>query len=114
MGVSKNRGIPKSSISIGFGTIIFTIHFGGKIPLCLVQHPYKCSFGRSHGGLRCVVEVVGKVTGKVDGPPSPKDAISNDVPKQVEASSASWMRLDGKDQEKGVFFFVRKVFVKLE
>ena len=25
---------------IGFGTIIFTIHFGGKIPLFLVQHPY--------------------------------------------------------------------------
>ena len=29
MGVSKNNGIPKSSILIGFGTIIFTIHFGG-------------------------------------------------------------------------------------
>ena len=30
MGVSKNRGgPPKSSILIGFGTIIFTIHFGG-------------------------------------------------------------------------------------
>ena len=40
MGVSKNSGIPKSSILIGFGTIIFTIHFGGKIPLFLVQHPH--------------------------------------------------------------------------
>ncbi len=39
MGVSKNRGIPKSSILIGF-SLIFTIHFGGKIPLFLVQHPY--------------------------------------------------------------------------
>ena len=29
MGVSKNNGTPKSSILIGFGTIIFTIHFGG-------------------------------------------------------------------------------------
>ncbi len=29
MGVSKNRGTPKSSILIGF-SIIFTIHFGGK------------------------------------------------------------------------------------
>ena len=28
MGVSKNRGTPKSSILIGF-SIIFTIHFGG-------------------------------------------------------------------------------------
>ena len=32
MGVSKNRGTPKSSISIGF-SIIFTIHFG--VPLFL-------------------------------------------------------------------------------
>ena len=39
MGVSKNNGTPKSSILIGF-SIIFTIHFGGKIPLFLVQHPY--------------------------------------------------------------------------
>ena len=38
MDVSKNRGTPKSSILIGF-FIIFTIHFGGKIPLFLVQHP---------------------------------------------------------------------------
>ena len=37
MGVSKNRGTPKSSILIGF-SIIFTIHFGG-FPLFLVQHP---------------------------------------------------------------------------
>ena len=43
MGVSKNRATPKSSISIGFGTIIFTIHFGGQIPLCLETRkcPYK-------------------------------------------------------------------------
>ena len=34
MGVSKNNGTPKSSILIGFSTI-FTIHFGGKIPLFL-------------------------------------------------------------------------------
>ena len=35
MGVSKNRGgPPKSSMFIGF-SIIFTIHFGGKIPLLL-------------------------------------------------------------------------------
>ena len=33
MGVSKNNGTPKSSILIGFGTIIFTIHFG--VPLFL-------------------------------------------------------------------------------
>ncbi len=39
VGVSKNKGTPKSSILIGF-SIIFTIHFGGKIPLFLVQHPY--------------------------------------------------------------------------
>ena len=39
MGVSKNNGTPKSSILIGF-SLIFTIHFGGKIPLFLVQHPY--------------------------------------------------------------------------
>ena len=32
MGVSKNRGTPKSSISIGF-FIIFTIHFGGFPPI---------------------------------------------------------------------------------
>ena len=30
MGVSKNRGTPKSSILRGF-SIIFTIHFGGSI-----------------------------------------------------------------------------------
>ena len=35
----KNRGgPPKSSILVGV-SIIFTIHFGGKIPLFLVQHP---------------------------------------------------------------------------
>ena len=32
MGVSKNRGTPKSSILIGF-SIIFTIHFGGNTPI---------------------------------------------------------------------------------
>ena len=32
MGVSKNRGTPKSSILIGF-SIIFTIHFGGFPPI---------------------------------------------------------------------------------
>ena len=37
-GVSKNRGTPKSSILIGV-PLIFTIHFGGEIPLFLVQHP---------------------------------------------------------------------------
>ena len=40
MGASKNNGTPKIiHLFIGFGTIIFTIHFGGKIPLFLVQHP---------------------------------------------------------------------------
>ena len=34
MDVSKNNGTPKSSILIGV-SIIFTIHFGGKIPLFL-------------------------------------------------------------------------------
>ena len=34
MGISKNNGTPKSSILIGF-SIIFTIHFGGKLPLFL-------------------------------------------------------------------------------
>ena len=45
MGVSKNNGTPKSShLFIGF-SIIITIHFGGKIPLFLVQHPHiKSSF----------------------------------------------------------------------
>ena len=43
MGVSKKRGTPKSSIFIGF-FIIFTIHFGGKIPLFLVQHPNQTVF----------------------------------------------------------------------
>ena len=36
-------GTPKSSILIRF-SIIFTIHFGGKIPLFLVQHPYSWIF----------------------------------------------------------------------
>ena len=45
MDVSKNRGKPpKYSILIGF-SIIFTIHFGGKIPLFLVQHPQKKTGG---------------------------------------------------------------------
>ena len=34
MDVSKNSGTPKSSIFMGF-SMIFTIHFGGKIPLFL-------------------------------------------------------------------------------
>ena len=38
MGISKNNGTPKSSILIGF-SIIFTIHFGGKIPLFLETPP---------------------------------------------------------------------------
>ena len=38
LGVSKNSGPPKSSILIGF-SIIFTIHFGGKIPLFLHNKP---------------------------------------------------------------------------
>ena len=37
MGVSKNNGIPKSSIFIGF-SIIFTIHFGGFSPY-FWKHP---------------------------------------------------------------------------
>ena len=46
MGVSKSNATPKSSICvIGFGTIIFTIHFGGtQIPLFLgleTPSPYK-------------------------------------------------------------------------
>ncbi len=43
MGVSKNRGVSPQIIPfiIGFGTIIFTIHVGGKPPLFLVQHPYQ-------------------------------------------------------------------------
>ena len=34
----KKDGTPKSSILLGF-SIIFTIHFGGQIPLFVVQHP---------------------------------------------------------------------------
>ena len=43
MGVSKNRGTPKSSILIGFGTIINykPSILGGLPPLFLVQHPYE-------------------------------------------------------------------------
>ena len=37
MGVSKNSGTPKSSMLIGFGTIIFTIHFGGYITLLFLE-----------------------------------------------------------------------------
>ena len=39
--ITSNMGVSKN-ILIGFGTIIFTIHFGGlfSIPLFLVQHPY--------------------------------------------------------------------------
>ncbi len=39
MGVSKNNGTSKSSVLIVV-SIIFTIHFGGKIPLFLGWHPY--------------------------------------------------------------------------
>ena len=50
--------------------------------------------------------------GKADGTSTgPCPMQSNDV--QVEASSALWMRLDGKDHEKGVFFCA-KVSVKIE
>ena len=41
MGVSKNKGTPKSSISIGF-SMIFTIHFGGP-PLFLETPMCSCS-----------------------------------------------------------------------
>ena len=41
MGVSKNRGVSPQIIHLFIGfSIIFPIHFGGKIPLFLVQHPY--------------------------------------------------------------------------
>ena len=41
MDVSKNRGgPPKSSILIGFGTIIITIHFGGFRPIFGNTHMY--------------------------------------------------------------------------
>ncbi len=42
MGVSKNNGTPKSSILIGF-SIIFTIHFGGKIPLFLETSKWRAN-----------------------------------------------------------------------
>ena len=41
MGVSKNRGTPKSSILIGF-SIIFTIHFGGFPPIFGNNHIFLC------------------------------------------------------------------------
>ena len=47
--VSKNNGIPKSSILIGF-SMIFTIHFGGFPPI-FGEHP-SGSLGRSRFGLR--------------------------------------------------------------
>ena len=40
MGVSKNRGTPKSSILIGF-SIIFTIHFGGFPPIFGNTHMFQ-------------------------------------------------------------------------
>ena len=39
MGVSKNRVYPQIIHFNRVFPIIFTIHFGGKIPLFLVQHP---------------------------------------------------------------------------
>ncbi len=45
MGVSKNRGTPKSSILIGF-SIIFTIHFGGFPPI----------FGNIHIHVTCQLQ----------------------------------------------------------
>ena len=55
MGVSKNNGTPKSSILIGL-SIIFTIHFGGKIPLFLEGHPYLCLADPEKAQwLRCVL-----------------------------------------------------------
>ena len=41
VGVSKNHGIPKSSILIGF-SIIFTIHFGGNTPIFGNTHMERC------------------------------------------------------------------------
>ena len=43
MGVSKNKGTPKSSILIGF-SMKYTIHFGGKIPLFLDPDPFIVHF----------------------------------------------------------------------
>ena len=59
MGVSKNRGTPKSSILIGF-SIIFTLHFGGKIPLFLVQRPHESD------GLSCLRQQAPKHLGASD------------------------------------------------
>ncbi len=39
LGVSKNRGTPKSSILIGFSIITYPF-WGVKKPYCLVQHPH--------------------------------------------------------------------------
>ena len=39
LGVSKNRGTPKSSILIGFSIITYPF-WGVKEPYCLVQHPH--------------------------------------------------------------------------
>ena len=44
MGVSKNRGGKPPNLHhlfIGFGTIIFTIHFGGFPPICGNTHIIK-------------------------------------------------------------------------
>ena len=45
MGVSKNNGIlpPNHPFVHRVGTIIFTIHFGGKIPLFLETSLYNCA-----------------------------------------------------------------------
>ena len=50
MGVSKNNGIPKSSILIGF-SIIFTIHFG-ETPLFL-ETPISGNPLGGFGGFEC-------------------------------------------------------------
>ena len=60
MGVSKNRGTPKSSILIGF-SIIFTIHFG--VPLFLETPIYKLSFAQIYDTLCKKLEILQDSTG---------------------------------------------------
>ncbi len=71
MGVSKNRGgPPKSSILIG-SSLIFTIHFGGKISLFLVQHPYDLSpsIPSNMQGPQTGQERLSKESDKLSSPP---------------------------------------------